>query len=144
VLNDVLEDDGRDAILGRLFQVLHPGGCILIDVRDWERSAQRYQSEPLFERSVAHGAVHIEFRSETRADASSQSLHVRERFVVRMDGKYEETTNDFMMRCWSTGELAERLGRAGFERLECGRNYGPGDPRVTDDRIVASAIRPPG
>ena len=36
VLNDVLEDSARDAIIGRLFMALRPGGFILLDVRDWE------------------------------------------------------------------------------------------------------------
>lgn len=50
VLNDVLEDDERDRVLGGFARALRPSGVLILDVREWEASAERKTGSPSSER----------------------------------------------------------------------------------------------
>jgi 2-polyprenyl-3-methyl-5-hydroxy-6-metoxy-1,4-benzoquinol methylase len=50
VLNDIISDGERQAVFDRFSQVLQPKGVLILDVRDWDASAERKTREPLFER----------------------------------------------------------------------------------------------
>src|SRR3712207_7229747 len=42
VLNDVVDDEHRDAVLAAFARALRPGGAVVLDVRDRDGTARRY------------------------------------------------------------------------------------------------------
>jgi SAM-dependent methyltransferase len=140
VLNDILSDDDREAIFRRFARWLSPGGILILDVRDWTRSAARYQANPDFRRDIRlpNGSVLV-FTSRTSLDETAQVLLVHERFEHRHGGERTVVEHDFAMRCWSRDELHEMMGGT-FTDIAIGTGYGDNDTTWTD-RIVAIARR---
>src|SRR5262249_46005645 len=48
VLNDIIDDDRRDAVFAAFARALRPNGVLVLDVREWRASAERKTREPLF------------------------------------------------------------------------------------------------
>jgi SAM-dependent methyltransferase len=141
VLNDILEDAERQAAVDTVGRVLRPGGCVVLDVRDWDASAVRKRREPVTERVVNLPDGTLTFRSETRLDPPSRRLLVRERFWLERRGRMTGSDHDFAIRCWSREDLETKLRGAGLDRLEYLSIPGCTVPGFGDDRIAVSALR---
>ena len=139
VLNDVIEDGERGAALHAVAEMLRAGGVLVVDVRDWERSAARYEGGREARRSASgpDGAV-VELRSRTRLDPARRQLLVDERIDVFSGGESHTTRHEFRMRCWTCDELTGGLGEASFASIDL---VDPAVAGAREDRIVAVARR---
>jgi SAM-dependent methyltransferase len=140
VLNDVIADADRATIFCRFAQWLSPGGVLMLDVRDWARSAARYAAGPTGRREIRlpDGAV-LAFTSETSLDHAARRLAVRERFEHRRGTEATVAESEFSMRCWSREEICQRMAGQ-FTDLAIRTGYGEHDTAWTD-RLVAIATR---
>ena len=138
VLNDVLGPRDRDAVCATLARVLAPGGVLLVDVRDWRRTAIRKRVEPVTERTARTSRGQLWFRSDTRLDRARRRLVVRERIRVTSARRDVLVTNTFVMGCWTPAELRRRLRRAGFARV---RYLPAAHAALPSDRLFAIATR---
>jgi SAM-dependent methyltransferase len=141
VLNDVIEDGARRRVLHALAGVLVDGGVLVLDVRDWEVTARRKVAEPIHERTVETERGRLTFRSETHLDHARRRLLIAERHVlVAADGTRTEA-HEFVMGCWTRGELDERLRDAGFVGVEYHGGYDEALVAGASDRLVALASK---
>ena len=122
VLNDIVEDDERRRAIEGLGAMLRPGGLLIADVRDRDRSAERY-AEP---RTTERSAETLELESRSWWDG--------EQIVV--DERIGEWRHEMRMRPWAREELEARLAAAGFEGIEL---HDAGAAGARDDRLVFSA-----
>jgi len=141
VLNDVLDDRARDAVCATLARALAPGGVLLLDVRDWRRTAARKRLEPVTERTVRTPRGRLSFRSDTRLDPARRRLLLREEIRLTSRRRNTIARNAFVMRCWTWAELRARLRRAGFARV---RRVPPARVALPGDRLFAVAVSAPG
>ncbi len=74
VLNDILDDGDRDAIVGTFARALRPGGVLILDVREWEASVERKTREPLFRKRVSTDRGELTFTSVTTLDRENRRL----------------------------------------------------------------------
>ena len=114
VLNDLIADEDRAAVLVGLRRALRRRGVFVTDVRDWDASIVHYRDQPVFERAVDTPRGRLEFRSETALERAAHTLRIHERIRV---GTKEESF-DFAMRCWTAAELEAALRAAGFDAIE--------------------------
>jgi SAM-dependent methyltransferase len=133
VLNDLITDEERSGVVGRLRGALRRGGVLVVDVRDWDASAALCRERPVVERVVDTPRGRLEFRSTTALDRSAHTLLIHER--IRLGS--EEQEFDFAMRCWTAAELEAALRAAGFGAIEI---PAPNLPSARSDRIVALAV----
>ena len=140
VLNDIISDGDREAIFLRFAQWLSPGGVLILDVRDWVRSVERYKASPGSRREVCppDGSV-LAFASRTSLDHKTQLLRVRERFEHRRGAEDTAIENEFSMRCWTRSELHERMSGE-FADIAIRTGYGERDT-AWKDRLVVVARR---
>jgi SAM-dependent methyltransferase len=78
VLNDIIDDDRRDAVFAAFARTLRPHGALILDVREWGASAERKTREPLFRKRVSTDRGELTFTSITELDAllhASKLLH---------------------------------------------------------------------
>jgi len=141
VLNDVLDDRARDAVCATLARALAPGGVLLLDVRDWRRTAARKRFEPVTGRTVRTPRGRLSFRSDTRLDPARRRLLLREEIRLTSRRRNTVARNAFVMRCWTWAELRARLRRAGFARV---RRVPPARVALPGDRLFAVAVSAPG
>jgi SAM-dependent methyltransferase len=122
VLNDFTNEADRQLGLDSLWQMLRPGGLLVLTVREVEKTRVRFGREPVITRSNG-GAF---FRSEAR--------FVGHILVVDEHISSEDARADyrFEMKPWSLSEVDERAAAAGFTRVE---------RRIEGDRIVALCLR---
>ena len=141
VLNDVLDDRARNAVCATLARAAAPGGVLLLEVRDWRRTAARKRLEPVTERTVRTPRGRLSFRSDTRLDPTRRRLLLREE--IRLTSRRQSTVarNAFVMRCWTWAELRGRLRRAGFTRI---RRVPAARVALPGDRLFAVAVSAPG
>ena len=92
VLNDVLAGRARDAVCATLARALAPGGVLLLDVRDWARTAARKRAAPVTERTAHTRRGRLAFRSDTRLDPARRRLVLREE--IRLASARGETVGD--------------------------------------------------
>jgi glycine/sarcosine N-methyltransferase len=122
VLNDATEDGDRQRGLDALFEMLRPGGLLILGVREIEKTRARYGREPVTTRS----AEGIFFRTEARFVGDIVEV---DETLSSADKRAEHR---FQMRPWSLTEVDERTAAAGFTRVE---------RRIEGDRIVAACVR---
>lgn len=136
VLNDMITDAERDAVLVSLASSLQERGLLILDVRDERGSRERADGTPR-ERTVELGpGKQLTFTSTVTWQAGL--LHVHEQYdLLAQDEPPQRSSYDFMMRPWSTAELRQRLSTAGFHDIE----IGPGAGRKTADRLFIVAVR---
>jgi SAM-dependent methyltransferase len=122
VLNDFTQDSDRQLGLLSLWEMLRPGGLLVLTVREIEKTRVRFGREPVITRS-AGGAF---FRSEGR--------FLGDVLVIDETISSEDARADyrFEMKPWSLTEVDERAAAAGFTRVE---------RRIEGDRIVALCVR---
>jgi len=141
VLNDIIKDTDRQVILSRFAQVLRPGGVLILDVREWESSAERKAREPLFRKRVSTDQGLLTFTSITALAPERRQLLISEQHALLQDGHERLSEYKFVMRCWTLRELRSTLQDAAFEDV---LYFGAYDRTVTagaTDRLVAVATR---
>jgi hypothetical protein len=80
----------------------------------------------------------LRFQSETALDWESRRMLVRERFDVCRNDVQTTRENGFVMGCWTSEEITERLLAAGFE--QCGTYLSYGESQgAWSDRLVTVA-----
>jgi SAM-dependent methyltransferase len=143
VLNDLVDDEQRDAAFASFARALRRNGALVLDVREWHASAERKAREPLFRKRVTTDRGTLTFTSITTLDAPARRLLVSERHVLsRADGDAErESEYDFVMRCWERGELDRLLARHGFGDTVYFGAYDDGIASGTTDRLVVISTR---
>lgn len=139
VLNDLLEDAGRDAVFRAFAGALRAGGILLFDVRDWEATAAARSGQPVAVRHVQTPRGPLTFRSVTRLDPDTRRILISEEHVLAAEGGEITARYEFAMRCWTREELAARLGRAGFAAIDYAPDYAAGTDARGDRIIVAAA-----
>ncbi|HKP90299.1 MAG TPA: class I SAM-dependent methyltransferase [Thermoleophilaceae bacterium] len=115
VLNDLIDDADRVAALAGLRRSLRAGGVLVADVRDWERTARRYEADPAIERTADTPRGRVVFTSHTTLEPDTHTMRIRERIAV---GDEPPAEFDFAMRCWTREELQTALPEAGFAQTE--------------------------
>lgn len=141
VLNDIIDDDRRDAVFASFAQALRPNGALILDVREWGASAERKAREPMFRKRVSTARGELTFTSVTALDPDRRRLLLSERHVLVENGKEHVSEYEFVMGCWERTELDSRLARHGFGDV---RYFGAYDPVIevgATDRLVAIAQR---
>jgi SAM-dependent methyltransferase len=113
VLNDLLHDQDREAAITALARHLHGDGMLFLDVRDMDRTRQRYARGRSTRRTVSLDDGHLVFSAA--GTCTGGLLHVRERHEHHhRDGSVDAASYEMTMRPWDPGELHARLGRAGL------------------------------
>ena len=142
VLNDVVEDQDRKEVFVAFAKALRPGGVLILDVREWEASAERKAREPLFRKSVATDRGTLTFSSVTELDPENRRLLLTERHtLVDDDGQERSSDYQFVMRCWTPTELQSSLASAGFAKVTYFGAYDDAVQAGRTDRLVAVALR---
>lgn len=139
VLNDIIDDVGRDAIFRAFAEALQANGVLILDVREWGTSLKRKTREPLFKKRVSTDRGELTFTSVTALDLENRQLLISEQHELIEEGTERISDYHFVMRCWEKEELKTLLCRHGFERVSC---FGAYDPRVAvgaTDRLVVVA-----
>jgi SAM-dependent methyltransferase len=139
VLNDIIDDERRDAVFAAFARALRPHGVLVLDVREWSASEERKTLEPLFRKRVSTDRGELTFTSVTELDREHRLLVVSERHALVDQGVEHVAEYRFVMRCWQRGELAAMLEHHGFDGV---MYYGAYDRDVragATDRIVAVA-----
>jgi SAM-dependent methyltransferase len=139
VLNDIIDDDRRDAVLQAFARALRPNGALILDVREWGASAERKTREPLFRKRVSTERGELTFTSITGLDAEHRVLLITERH--ELVGRGEERVSDyqFVMRCWEREELGLLFARHGFGDVQYFGAYDHNVALGATDRLVAVA-----
>lgn len=141
VLNDFVEDARRQAAFDAFSRALRADGVLVLDVREWEASAERKLQEPLFRKRVATDRGTLTFTSVTDVDRENRSLIVNERHALLTDAGERLSDYVFVMRCWTRSELQEILTQSGFEQVAWFGAYDPAIEAGSTDRLVAVARR---
>ena len=139
VLNDVVDDAEREAVIAAFARALRPNGVLILDVREWSASALRKAREPLFRKRVSTERGELTFTSVTSLDPENRQLLLFERHELAADGGNRVSDYHFVMRCWEPDELGALLARHGFANVSCFGAYDPGIEIGATDRIVALA-----
>jgi hypothetical protein len=141
VLNDIIDDDRRDAVFAAFARALQPNGALILDVREWGASAERKAREPLFRKRVSTSRGELTFTSVTALDPDRHRLLLTERHTLVENGEEHVSEYQFVMGCWERLELDALFMRHGFGAV---RYFGAYDPAIeagVTDRLVAVAQR---
>jgi SAM-dependent methyltransferase len=137
VLNDVVDDGARRSAFLAFSGALRPGGVLIVDVREWEATAERKTREPLFRKRVLTDCGRLTFTSVTEVDRENRRLVVTEQHALLTNNGERCSDYVFVMRCWSREELQALSAQCGFGRL---RFFGAYDNSIAagqTDRLVA-------
>jgi SAM-dependent methyltransferase len=141
VLNDLLDDAERDAAFSSFARGLRSNGVLVLDVREWEASADRKAREPLFRKRVSTDRGELTFTSVTTLDPERRQLLIAEQHVLVDRGQERVADYEFVMRCWTRDELDEALTWHGFDCRAYFGAYDASVPASTTDRLVAVGVR---
>lgn len=137
VLNDLIEDQERNEALASLGALTALGGVLMIDVRESEASRQR--ADGIWRTTEAGLVDGARLRFSSRPSWRAGLIEVEERYEFLDSAGAESPPREYVfhMRSWTRDEVAARLSRAGFERIE----IEPGVGRRTADRLLVTARR---
>jgi SAM-dependent methyltransferase len=141
VLNDIVDDPGRDAAFGAFAGALQSNGALILDVREWAPSVERKAREPLFRKRVSTERGELTFTSVTALDHENRQLLISERHELVLGGEEHVSDYNFVMRCWERDELNILLARHHFGELSFFGAYDPDVPAGATDRLVVVAQR---
>jgi SAM-dependent methyltransferase len=139
VLNDIVDDAARDAAFDGFVRSLRPGGVLVLDVREWDASAERKAREPVFRKRVSTDRGELIFTSVTELDPEHRRFLISEEHSLVDEGHERVSAYQFVMRCWTHGELRSALSRHGFTDAAYFGAYDPAVEAGVTDRIVAVA-----
>jgi SAM-dependent methyltransferase len=141
VLNDIVDDAGRDAVFRSFAGALQPNGALIVDVREWAASVERKAREPLFRKRVSTERGDLTFTSVTALDYENRRLLISEQHELVTRGKTHVSDYNFVMRCWERDEINNLLARYHFGGLSCFGAYAPDVTAGATDRLVVVAQR---
>ena len=141
VLNDIVDDAGRDAVFGAFAGALQPNGTLILDVREWAASAERKAREPLFRKRVSTARGDLTFTSVTALDHEQRQLLISEQHELVTPGQTYVSDYNFVMRCWELDEINTLLRRHHFAGSSCFGAYAPDVAAGATDRLVVVAQR---
>ena len=141
VLNDIIDDDRRDAVFSAFARALRPNGALILDVREWTASVERKTREPLFRKRVSTDRGDLTFTSVTELDTEHRLLLISERHELAGRGDERVSDYHFVMRCWEREELNTLFARHGFRNIQYFGAYDHGVEVGATDRLVAVAQR---
>ena len=133
VLNDLVDDEDRDAVLGAFARHLRSSGVLVLDVRELSGTAQRYGTGHQAEKVIDTARGPLTYSSLVSFDG--KILRVNERHELHRHTGDVVAEHVLFMRPWTAAELRDRLTRAGFTRV----SLTPGAGRVTNDRLLCTA-----
>lgn len=110
VLNDIVDDEGRDAVFGSFAGALQPNGTLILDVREWAASLERKAKEPLFRKRVSTARGDLTFTSVTALEHENRQLLISEQHELVTPGQTHVSDYNFVMRCWDRDEINTLLG----------------------------------
>ena len=117
VLNDIIDDAGRDAVFKAFAEALHSNGVLILDVREWGSSLERKTREPLFRKRVSTDRGELTFTSITAVNPETRQLLISERHELSSEGAARISDYHFVMRCWEKEEVNVLLARHGFGKV---------------------------
>lgn len=141
VLNDIIGDADREAIIAAFAEALQPTGVLILDVREWGASVERKTREPLFRKRVATNRGELTFTSVTTLDLEHRRLLIAERHELMEQAGPRVSDYHFVMRCWERTELEVLLARHGFGKISWFGAYDPNVGMGITDRLVVVAQR---
>lgn len=141
VLNDIIDDAGRDAVFTAFAESLQSNGVLILDVREWGASFERKTREPLFRKRVSTDRGELTFTSVTALDPENRQLLISERHELIKEGVERISEHHFVMRCWEQEELNALLSRHGFGKVSSFGAYDAGVAVGATDRLVVVAER---
>jgi len=141
VLNDIVDDEGRDAVFGAFAGALQSNGVLILDVREWAASVGRKTREPLFRKRVSTERGELTFTSVTALDLEHRQLLISERHELVTRDEQCVSDYNFAMRCWERDELSMLLARHHFGEVSCFGAYDSDVPAGATDRLVVVAQR---
>jgi SAM-dependent methyltransferase len=141
VLNDIVDDAGRDAAFGAFARALQSNGTLILDVREWAASVERKTREPLFRKRVSTERGELTFTSVTAVEHGNRQLQISERHELVTGSEAHVSDYNFVMRCWERDELDILLARHHFGEISWFGAYDPGVPAGATDRLVVVAQR---
>jgi SAM-dependent methyltransferase len=139
VLNDLLEDHGRQEVFCNFARVLRPAGVLILDVREWHGTVHRKRRENVFEATCDTTRGQLTFRSVTDLDHQQRRLLIVEHHTLKTNDVETSSSYDFIMRCWTLEELHHHLTQAGFTAMEYFGGYDRTIPPGSTDRLVSVA-----
>ena len=86
VLNDIIDDAGRDAVFRAFAEALQSNGVLILDVREWSASLERKTREPLFRKRVSTERGELTFTSVTALDPGNRQLLISEQHELIKEG----------------------------------------------------------
>jgi hypothetical protein len=114
---------------------------LVLDVREWARTAARKAREPIFRKTVATERGTLTFTSVTELNANDRQLVLTERHTLNDHGHERSSDYRFVMQCWTRNELDLYLTRSGFMAPTYFGAYAVDVAAGTTDRLVAVARR---
>ena len=141
VLNDIIDDAGREAVFRAFAEALQSNGALILDVRDWAASLERKTREPLFRKRVSTDRGELTFTSVTALDSENRQLLISERHELTGPGGDRARDHRFVMRCWERAEVDALLARHGFGKVSYFGAYDPDVAVGATDRLVVVAQR---
>jgi len=141
VLNDIVDDAGRDTVFRAFSEALESDGALILDVREWGASLERKTREALFRKRVSTDRGELTFTSVTALDPENRQLLIAERHELIEEGAERISDYHFVMRCWEKEEVDALLARHGFGKVSCFGAYDPGVVVGATDRLVVVAQR---
>jgi SAM-dependent methyltransferase len=139
VLNDITDDDRREAVFAAFGRALRPNGAVILDVREWGASAERKRREPVFRKRVSTDRGELTFTSVTELDTEHRLLLISERHELAGLGDERVSDYQFVMRCWEREELGMLFARHGFGNIQYFGAYDHSVELGATDRLVAVA-----
>jgi hypothetical protein len=112
---------------------------LILDVREWQASAERKTQEPLFRKSVATDRGKLTFSSVTKLDPENRRLLLSERHTLVDDRQERSSDYQFVMQCWTPTELKSCLTNSGFIKVVYFGAYDDAVEAGRTDRLVAVA-----
>jgi SAM-dependent methyltransferase len=141
VLNDFLGESARASVFAIFNRALRPHGVLVLDVREWTRTASRKAKEPIFRKTVVTPRGTLTFTSVTQLDANDRQLVLTERHTLNDQGHERSSDYRFVMQCWTQDELNSYLTCSGFVAPTYFGAYAASVAAGTTDRLVAVAQR---
>jgi len=139
VLNDLVNEDERSLAFASFGRALRTGGVLVLDVREWNATADHKSRESLFRKRVDTNRGKLTFTSVTELDASTRRLVVKEQHILEVNGREHFSDYEFVMRCWTSTELQSLLHLNGFGSVAYFGAYDPSVAPGVTDRLVAVA-----
>jgi len=139
VLNDLIDDGDRRSAFASFARALRRSGVLILDVRDWDATANRKEREPLFRKRVDTSRGKLTFTSVTELDREHHQLIVRESHALESHGRERVVEHEFVMRCWTMAELESLLDLNGFGLVSTFGAYDPAIGPGETDRLVIVA-----